>query len=336
MQNPESQTADKQRLRSVITLAIFVLFLLSIFLVARATGWDESLSAMGRLSASQIAILLGLSLLNYGLRSLRWHSYTQALSLPTGFGQNARHYMAGFALTATPGRLGELIRLRWIWLETGYKPNQTGALVLIDRAADLAAVGLLLGGAVLASPTEIIGAWYVAIVAVFLAILATNPGLVRLAVTWGWKITGIFPRLFATIRHAAGTLEIFARVQISARTTSLGVLGWCAEAFAFFLLLGWLGADVSLPLAFAVFFFAMLSGGASGLPGGIGGAEAGMIAALTLHGVPLEIALPATAVIRITTLWFAILIGILILPAVERLATQQGPKPTNALEPTNL
>lgn len=336
MQNHEGRSSDKQRLRGVTTLAVFVLFLVSLFLVARATGWDESLSAMGRLTAYQISILLGLSLLNYALRALRWHAYTRALSLPTSFAQDARHYIAGFALTATPGRLGELIRLRWLWLETGRKPDETGALALVDRAADLAAVGLLLGGAVLASPTDIIGAWYVAVVAVFLAILATNPGLVRFAVTTGWKLTGIFPRLFATIRRAAGALEIFSRIQVSAVATPLGVLGWCAEAFAFYLLLGWLGADVSIAFAFAVFFFSMLTGGATGLPGGIGGAEAGMIAALTLHGIPLEIALPATAVIRITTLWFAILIGMLILPAVERLATQQGPNPSDAFEPTKL
>ena len=67
----------------------------------------------------------------------------------------------------------------------------------------------------------------------------------------------------------------------------------------------------------------MLSGSASGLPGGIGGAEAAMIALLTVFDVPLEIALPATAIIRITTLWFAIAVGLVVFPFAERLSMNQ-------------
>ena len=62
----------------------------------------------------------------------------------------------------------------------------------------------------------------------------------------------------------------------------------------------------------------MLTGGATGLPGGIGGAEAAMVAALALNDVPFEIALPATAIIRLTTLWFAILVGVGVFPFAER------------------
>ena len=65
----------------------------------------------------------------------------------------------------------------------------------------------------------------------------------------------------------------------------------------------------------------------------IGGAEAAMIAALTLQGVPPEIALPATAVIRLTTLWFAILVGICVFPTAERRAEKEAfEKPVHAVE----
>jgi uncharacterized membrane protein YbhN (UPF0104 family) len=62
----------------------------------------------------------------------------------------------------------------------------------------------------------------------------------------------------------------------------------------------------------------MLGGGATGLPGGLGGAEAALLALLGLAGVPLAIGLPATLIIRATTLWFAILIGLVLLPVAER------------------
>jgi uncharacterized membrane protein YbhN (UPF0104 family) len=47
-----------------------------------------------------------------------------------------------------------------------------------------------------------------------------------------------------------------------------------------------------------------------------------MIALLQVQGVPLEVSVPATAVIRLTTLWFAIGIGALVLPAAERAAAR--------------
>ncbi len=43
-----------------------------------------------------------------------------------------------------------------------------------------------------------------------------------------------------------------------------------------------------------------------------------MVALLVLDGVPLEVAVPATLVIRVTTLWFAILIGLAVFPLAER------------------
>lgn len=316
-----------------LSVGLFLAFLVGLIGIAAATGWQESLTALSRLSAAQIAALLALSMVNYTCRGMRWHLYTNALGVPTSLGTDVRHYLGGFALTATPGRVGELIRLRWIWMETGIRPHRTAGLVLIDRAADLAALGLLLAGSVAVSTAGLTGGWTVAIIAVALSLIVTRPTLLRSCITLGWKVIGKFPKLFATVRHAARGLHIFSDISVFFPTTALGVLGWCAEAVAFYMLLHWMGADITMPVALAIFFLSVLTGGATGLPGGIGGAEAAMIAALTLQGVPPEIALPATAVIRLTTLWFAILVGICVFPTAERRAEKEAfEKPVHAVE----
>lgn len=301
-----------------ITLLVFLTFAFGMIGMAAATGWREALEAIQKISIWQFALLLGLSLINYGFRGIRWHVYTSAIGIPTRFPADMRHYLGGFALTATPGRVGELIRLRWIWRETGRRPDSTASIVLADRAGDLAAVGLLLAMSIAASAAGLAGAWTAAFLAVLLALLATRPELMRFGITMGWKCLGTFPRLFAGLRRATGGLKTFSKASVFMPGTGLGMVGWCAEAYAFFLLLQWLGADVGLATAFAIFFFSMLTGGATGLPGGIGGAEAAMVAALALNDVPFEIALPATAIIRLTTLWFAILVGVGVFPFAER------------------
>lgn len=314
------------------SLAFFAVFVAGLISVAMATGWGDSIAAIRDLTLAQVMILLALSLINYGLRCLRWHIYTGALNVPTTVSQNFRHYLGGFALTATPGRVGEFIRLRWIWRDTGCRPERTGALVLVDRAADLSAVGVMLAVSIGLSAKGLQGGWAVAALAVFIAWLATRSG----AIIWGigllWRIFGILPRAFATLRSAARQLSAFSHARIFFPATLLGIIGWGAEAYAFFLLLGWMGAEIGLALAFAIFFFSMLTGGATGLPGGIGGAEAAMIGVLALNGVPLEIAIAATAVIRITTLWFAIAVGFCVFPFAEQYSSKKAVKLSYAME----
>ncbi len=306
-----------------ISVLLFATFLLGLIGIAAATGWQETMEAFGRLTMVQLSILLGLSLVNYLFRCIRWHIYTRAMDIDLSLTSNTRHYLGGFALTATPGRVGELIRLRWIWRETGRRPDSTGSLVLVDRAADLTAVGLILAIAIATSTAGIQGGWTVAILSLIVAWLATRPMLFRAAVTLGWKTLGIFPRFFAMLRRAASGLAVFSKPAVLIPTTICGMIGWTAEAIAFYMLIIWLGGDITLPTALAIFFFSMLSGSATGLPGGIGGAEAAMIALLTLFDIPLEIALPATAIIRITTLWFAIAVGIILFPFAERLSIRR-------------
>jgi uncharacterized protein (TIRG00374 family) len=145
---------------------------------------------------------------------------------------------------------------------------------------------------------------------------------------FGYRILGRFPRLFARLRRAGRAMAQFSTPWVLVVATLVGSAGWLAEGIAFWMLLHWMGTDMALSTAVAIFVFSTLAGGLTGAPGGVGGAEAAMVALLSLEGVPLETSLPATAIIRLTTLWFAIVIGLLVFPFAER----QSLKVRDALE----
>ncbi|WP_244868002.1 lysylphosphatidylglycerol synthase transmembrane domain-containing protein [Vannielia litorea] len=301
----------------------FVLLLLGLFAVgiiglALAGGWQESWEQVMRLSLWQLGALLALSLVNYLFRGLRWHLFARRLGLTLSARANMRHFLGGFAMTVTPGRVGELVRMRWISREAGWPFTRSAPLVLVDRASDLAAMGVILAVALSLSAMGISGALGVAALALASAVIATRPALLSALVTWLYRLTGRLPRLFARIRGAARSLRVFSTLPVIAGSTALGLAGWVAEGYAFHLLLLWMGADIGFFSAVAIFVFSTLAGGLTGAPGGVGGAEAAMIALLGLHGIPLEVSVPATAVIRVTTLWFAIGIGLLVFPIAER------------------
>ena len=300
--------------------ALFLLFAIGLLSMAAATGWEETLAQLKKLSALQIAALLALSLINYIFRGVRWHFLSKRLGTGLPLRINVLHFVAGFAMTITPGRLGELVRLRWISKMTGRSLTSTAPLPLVDRAFDMAAMGIVLAGGVALSQAGTSGAIPVAMLAVTTAIIVTRPALLGWLITAAHKLIGRWSRFFGRARQAARSMHVFGAPQLAIPALAISIIGWLAEGVALYMLLSWLGADISLAAACVIFIFSTLAGGLTGAPGGIGGAEATMIFLLSLNGVPMEVSLPATAVIRVTTLWFAIIIGLLTFPLAERLS----------------
>lgn len=300
-----------------ILAGLFLLMIGGLIGLAAATGWEETRAGLMKLTFGEIMILLALSLVNYLFRGLRWNLFSRRLGLPTGLWTNLSHFVGGFAMSATPGRVGELIRMRWIGRETGWNFERTAPLVLVDRASDLVAMALILAMALALSTGGIAGAVPIVILALATAWVATHPALLIRVSGIAFAVTGRFARFFVKLRRAAQSLDAFRGIGTVLVASALGLIGWLAEGYAFHLLLGWMGADIGLWKAIAIFVFATLAGGLTGLPGGIGGAEAAMIALLTLEGVPLSVSIPVTLIIRVTTLWFAIGLGLLLFPFVE-------------------
>lgn len=316
---PNAAASSSRRWRDAALLGGLLLLVVSgLAGLAAATGWDETWGALTSLSLLEIMVLLALSLANYFTRSLRWHLFATRLGLANGLLQNTRHFLGGFAMSVTPGRVGELIRMRWLRRETGWSFERTAPLVLVDRAADLAAMAILLALALALSTSGMKGGLPVVVLALGAAIVVTRPNLLYKVAGLGHQITARkFPRLFARLRRASQSLRAFSGPSMILIAGGLGLVGWLAEGYGFHLLLVWLGADIGLWKAVGIFIFATIVGGLTGAPGGLGGAEATMVALLALDGVPLEIAVPATLVIRVTTLWFAVLIGLAVFPVAE-------------------
>ena len=92
---------------------------------------------------------------------------------------------------------------------------------------------------------------------------------------------------------------------------SLSLPAWGAEALAFHLLLEMMNYPVPMSFSAFVYGIGMLAGALSFMPGGLGGTEATMVGLLTLNGMSDPVAIAATVVIRLTTLWFAVLLGLI-------------------------
>ena len=304
-----------------------VLFVALVLLASFLAGGENVLRHISKLDARMIGGLLLLSLLNYTARWLRWHIFSRHIEVRIPPARSALYYVAGFSMTTTPGKIGEALRLWLIERCHGYGYDRVTPLLLGDRLSDMNAMVLLCLVGI-----SVYSGYYWSIfltVAAFLALttLFMKPRFLVAVLGQVYAFTGRKrARFFVKARRVLRTTARLFTWRVFGGTLLLSVCGWLAECFAFYWLLSELGAPVGFLYAVFIFAFSMVAGALSMLPGGLGGVEATMMALLLAPGTSLDVGLAATAVIRLTTLWFAVALGFAALPFALRLAR----RPDNA------
>jgi uncharacterized protein (TIRG00374 family) len=292
-----------------LTLWSIALAALGYLALSLWAGWRDVTAALMRVGIPVLLGILGLSLLNYLLRFVRWQIYLKRLGHQVPWATSLRIYFAGFALTTTPGKMGEL--MRGVLLKPlGVPLIESSAAFFSERAADLLVI-LLLSSAVFwlyPNGTPLVIGLFGFVVGTI--VLVQFPGWLH-AIS-NWAESGTRARWKRAIAHLCTLVLGFRRCfhwTTLSSAVALGLIAWGAEAFAFHWLLGALGHPLHWSLSIFIYSFAMLVGGASLLPGGLGGSEAVMMALLIANGLPEAAAVTATLICRLATLWFAVALG---------------------------
>lgn len=291
----------------IISMLVYLLFTLW-------GGWREVLDAMGQVGILGILFTLSLSLLSYWLRFLRWEKFLNILGYKLPIAANLRIYIAGFSLTATPGKSGEA--LRGIFLKDyGIPHRKSFAAFLSERFTDLIAVAML----------STIGLWhypqtrpafFITIAAITFFLFAVQKN------TWLHVMESLAKRVLP--KRLAHITEFFVETVIGFRSCftprmlslslALSIVSWAAEGIALYYLASFLGYEVDLLTCLFIFGFSMLVGAITFLPGGLGGTEITMVKLLILQNVSSSSAVAITLLLRLATLWFSVVLGLIALP----------------------
>ena len=259
-----------------------------------------------------VALAGGLSLLNYALRVARWGFYLQRMGhrLPWGF--CGMTYLAGFAFTLSPGKVGEMVRARY-YQQRQIPLGDVTAAFFAERLMDLIVILLLALGMLAGLPAYRLVMW-LGIVLVSLTVM------MLLFMPWAKVQTWLDAHPRAEQVHvkalsAAATMLLSARQFLSPGMLLwgflLGLMAWGAEAVGFKLVGDAISPQAPLLWATAIGIYATatLVGALSFLPGGLGSTEAVMASLLFANGFALPEALLLTLMCRLLTLWLAVVIG---------------------------
>lgn len=305
-----SQLLSRYQLHAL--LLSVVIAMTSYLVFSLWSGWHQVSLAFLKIGIAGTLIALTLSLLNYLLRFCRWQLYLQRMNVNLAIAASLRIYLAGFSLTTTPGKAGEMIRAL---LLNAYqvRTSTTLSAFVSERLSDLLAIVLLALLGLSQYPQ-----WQPLVILTLLLIITGLGLLGNKAIIQRINTINIRP---GTLRSRLCTL-ITTVLQQARRchspsllliATALSLIAWGAEALAFYYVLQWLSLEVSFATAAFIYAISMLAGALSFLPGGLGSAEAVMVSLLTMNDMLLADAVAATVFTRLVTLWFAVILGIIAL-----------------------
>lgn len=254
---------------------------------------------------------LGLSSLNYVLRFLKWEYYLARLEV-RGVPKldSFLVFLSGFALTVTPGKVGEVFKSAVLHETHGVPVAKTAPIVVAERLTDVIAIVVLivLGSSGFSGGTPWAVAGALCVMLALVLILWRTP-LDRL-LAWMEGKPGLRGRLAPSARKSVEGLRVLSSPSALLWPSALSIVGWGLEGLSLWLIIGGFGVDV--PLSLAVFFYATatLAGALVPVPGGLGVSEAILQSQLVeLGGAPTAVATGSMLLIRFSTLWWAVVVG---------------------------
>ena len=303
-----SQLSARHKRALSLSLLIAALLYLSMAVIG---GYDNFILLVEKLGITGWLLLLGCSTGNYLIRFVRWNYFLRRIGYYLPHKLHILYYLAGFALTTTPGKAGETIRSFYLRSHGVNFPHSL-ATFFIERFLDVLVVTFFAALAILSFSQYKYFVFIILIVLLLAVTLIRSNLTVRLLQYLIFKISSA--RLKSALTHLCHLLITAADLlKLRSLYTGLtaGVLAWGLQGLAFIYLLHVFDIDLSYHLALSIYAISLLAGAASFIPGGIGATEAVMSLLLISQGVDKSVALSVPIITRIGTLWYAVMLGLL-------------------------
>jgi glycosyltransferase 2 family protein len=290
----------------------FVMLLFAAWCVVSLRGDLAQLSLAPVLRAWDLVVLASLlSLLNYLFRIIRWRTYLRRLGHRVPMRFAALTFTAGFAYTLSPGKIGEMVRARY-YVPLGVPLSDVAAAFFTERFLDLVAMialaALLFSSESSYANTIMGGAIGAVVILLSVAFLPWAAITVRLKEAQ--RLPASLRSLAVNIASALASARALMSPGMLLLGFVLGLMAWGLEGAGLGLLSSMFPpVHLDATTAIGIYGVAVLIGGLSFLPGGLGSTEAVMTALLATHGYTVSEALLVTLTCRLVTLWLGVIVG---------------------------
>lgn len=298
-------------------IATALLVALGYVIAAILTDSDRLVSALRHLGWTGCAAILGLSIINYVLRFQRWKGFLSKMGRDLPVWRHFLYYLGGFAFTISPAKAGEAVRSVYL-KDHGVTYAESIAAFFVERLLDLFAMVMLAGLILVDHPAYrvLVFASFAAVIAVIAVVCQAS--LPQRIERLGGSRSGRIARGCSALANLLRSSRLLLQPKSLLFGIALGLIAWGAEGMGFDVVCRGLHIDGDLWSFCGIYAVAALAGSAAFfLPAGIGGMEVVMTTLLVERGTELRVAIIATLLCRLATLWFAVILGVGAATAVE-------------------
>lgn len=292
--------------RILISIAIAAVLYLAFTIYA---DFENLTNALAQFKWWVFPVVLLLAFLNYVTRFLKWDYYLSILKVNIKRIDSFSIFMSGLIMSVTPGKMGELLKAYLVKQVSGTPISRTAPVIFAERITDFISIVLiaLVGAYVYNYGREIVIG--VGLFFIFLVLIISNKKIAIYLIDQFEKI-GFIKKYISHIHAAYESSYSLLRPKPLFLMTLLSFVSWSFECLGYHLILMNFNVDLSYTWASFSYAFASIVGAISMLPGGLGLTEGSLTYMLIQKSYSKEIAVASTLIIRVATLWFAVLVGI--------------------------
>ncbi|MHA2033011.1 MAG: lysylphosphatidylglycerol synthase transmembrane domain-containing protein, partial [Candidatus Kariarchaeaceae archaeon] len=319
MNNENGKILDKILTFRNFVFGIFLGVAIYLLLIV-SSNFDQLIQYLLSIPFLIILIAVLLSFLNYIFRYFKWLLFCKSLQLKIPYFFNFKVFMAGLALAITPAKSGEAIRAFLLNKGTDVDLSKGLASTFSERLIDLIAVTILsiIGIVVMGFTSDYLIILLVIFTIVIFGVIAI---LSDTLYNFFSRIVFIGPvkRFRNNIDKFRDDVIVTFHWPVLLGALFLGIIGWACECLAFMLIAQSLDISMSFQMATFIYATSSIIGAISFLPGGLGLMEGGLgFFVIDILNVGFTVSVALTLVIRFTTLWFGVGLGLVFLLILTR------------------
>jgi len=271
--------------------------------------YQKVISAFGEFNWLLLPLLLFLSFLNYITRFFKWDYYLSVINVKIKTLDSLSIFMSGLIMSITPGKIGELLKSYLVKEVTNDPISKTAPVIFAERITDFLSLLLI---ALIGAYTFDYGLELALGITAFFIILIyiISNKKISLSIINYLERVSFLTKYLTNIHHAYESSYQLLRPLPLLTMTLVSLIAWLFECLGYHLILLNFGINFGLFWASFSYAFATIIGALSMLPGGLGVTEGSLTYLLVKKGVANNIAVTTTFIVRVVTLWFAVLVGI--------------------------
>ena len=263
-----------------------------------------------------LPIILLLAPLSWVIVFFRWHFLLKNSNIIIPKKENFKIYMAGFAMSVTPGKVGELIKSQFLKSKYGVSRKNTLPIIISEYFYHM--VGVLV--------VSIIGVYYfefsLYIIILTSALIITTLTIISSETFFKKFVNLISKRNFlkkyvSPISDSHIILKKSTRGKIFIISSGLSIAFWLTEVLiVYFVFLSFNILNFEFFKIAAIYTTSLILGMLSFLPMGIGVVEGSLAGFLNYEGIDISIALTLVILIRIFTRWYGVIVGLIFMKLI--------------------